>query len=142
MNIYLFCVKNRGVYMFGDVLRNKICLLASTSAKKSGEDAFWITLRNIAIEDIKACYPEKVDSNNAIGIYYSILKNNEKYIPVELVERLPSNGQEKYRVINRNLWSSNAFHPDGLANQEGIIAKRFFNCERRGERIIYQGGLL
>lgn len=128
--------------MFGDILRSKVKLLAYSSARKSGDEAFWIILRDIAVEDIKACYPEKVDSGNAIGIYYSILKNNEKFIPDELLERLPSNGQEKYRVINRNLWSSNAFHPDGLANQKGIVAERVFNCDRRGERIIYRGGML
>ena len=61
--------------MFGDILRSKVKLLAYSSARKSGGNAFWIILRDIAVEDIKACYPEKVDSGNAIGIYYSILKN-------------------------------------------------------------------
>lgn len=128
--------------MFGDVLRSKVSLLADSSVKKSDYNAFWVVLRDIAVEDINACYPEKVDSANAITIYYFILKNNEQYIPSDLIARLPSNGQERYRVINRNLWSSNAFHPDGLANQTGIVAERVFNCNRRGERIVYQGGAL
>ena len=45
--------------MFGDVLRAKVHLLAGSSTKKCGDDAFWIILRNIAVEDIKSCYPER-----------------------------------------------------------------------------------
>lgn len=95
--------------MFGDVLRKKAYLLASATIKKTGENAFWVILRDIAVEDIKACYPDKVDSVNAVPLYYSILKENERYIPAEFLEKMESNGQEKYRVKNRNMWTSNAF---------------------------------
>ncbi len=125
--------------MFGDVLRKKAYLLASATIKKTGENAFWVILRDIAVEDIKACYPDKVDSVNAVPLYYSILKENERYIPAEFLEKMESNGQEKYRVKNRNMWTSNAFHPDGLANQKGITAERILNENRKGERIVYQG---
>lgn len=125
--------------MFGDYLRDNIHLLANTTASKTGSDAFWSRLRDIAAEDIRACYPTKVDSINAIQIYYQTLKENEQYIPQDLTVQLPSNHQERYRVINRNMWSSNAFHPDGLARQEGIRAYREINDSRRGERIVYQG---
>ena len=43
--------------MFGDVLREKVYLLATASGNKSSDNAFWVILRNIAVEDIKACYP-------------------------------------------------------------------------------------
>lgn len=125
--------------MFGDVLRKKITLLSNTSVNKNDTNSFWIVLRDIAVEDIKRCYPEKIDSSDAIALYYEILRNNECYIPKELTETLPSNGQEKYRVKNRNMWSSNAFNTDGLANQPGIKAKKVINKLKNGEKIIYQG---
>lgn len=125
--------------MFGDVLREKVYTLSTTTASKGGSNTFWARLRDIAVEDIKSYYPNKVDSVNAIQIYFDILQHNEQYIPQELVEVLPSNGQERYRVQNRNMWSSNAFHPDGIANQPGIVATRELNETRRGERIVYQG---
>lgn len=125
--------------MFGDVLRNKAYLLATASGNKSSDNAFWMILRNIAVEDIKACYPDRVDSVNAVPLYYAILKENIQYIPEEYIEKMPSNNQEKFRVKNRNMWTSNAFHPEGLANQPGIIAERTINENRKGDRIIYQG---
>jgi hypothetical protein len=125
--------------MFGDVLRRKAYLLATASGNKLSDNAFWVILRNIAVEDIKACYPDKVDSVNAVPLYYSILKENIQYIPQEYIEKMPSNNQEKFRVKNRNMWTSNAFHPEGLANQPGIIAERTINENRKGDRIIYQG---
>ena len=125
--------------MFGDVLRNNIAALSASTASKGGNCPFWRVLRDIAVADIKACAPVRVDSVNAIKIYYEILKSNEDLLPIELCEVLPSNKQERYRVQNRNMWSSNAFHPDGIANQPGIVTERKFNDTRRGERIIYQG---
>lgn len=125
--------------MFGDVLRQNLHLLSNASLNKMANDAFWIILRDIAVKDIRAYMPSKIDSVNAVEIYYDILSSNEQYIPYELTEKLPSNNQERYRVINRNLWTSNAFHPDGLANQVGIKADRVMNKTRKGEKIIYQG---
>ena len=59
--------------------------------------------------------------------------------PPYFLEKLSSNHQERYRVINRNLWSSNAFHPNGLANQKEILAYKEINEDKKGERIVYQG---
>ena len=63
---------------------------------------------------------------------------NIEHIPLYFRERLPSNNQERFRVIIRNLFSSNAFHPDGLANQEGIYAYKEVNESKKGERIVYR----
>ena len=123
--------------MLGDVLRRKVHLLANASNKKVGSDAFWVILRDIAREEIIK-YGDCVDSDIIIPIYYEILLNNLEYIPDYFKEILPSNNQERYRVINRNLFSSNAFHPDGLANQNGISAYKTMNANKKGERIVYK----
>ena len=115
--------------MLGDVLKSRIKELSKASTKKVGDDAFWVILRNIA----------KDDSDTIVPIYFEILSSNETYIPKYFKEKLDSNHQERYRVINRNLFTSNAFHPDGLANQEGITAYKDFNESKKGERIVYQG---
>ncbi len=125
--------------MFGDVLRKNIGRLSNASEKKSDVDTFWIILRDIAVEDIKSVYPSRVDSDTAIGVYYEILNENEDKLPPYYVQKLPSNKQERYRVLNRNMWSSNAFHPDGLANQKGIDAYSEINESKKGERIVYSG---
>jgi hypothetical protein len=123
---------------FGDVLRKKIHLLSFASESKFGTNAFWEILKRIAVEDIYEIYPQKVDSDIAIPIYFEILQENESLLPVYFCQKLPSNHQERYRVINRNLFSSNAFHPDGLANQEGILAHKEINVDKKGYRIVYQ----
>ena len=125
--------------MIGDVLRKRMHELSSASEKKLGEDAFWVILRNIAKEEIISAAPQKIDSDTIVPIYYEILSNNIDVIPMYHREIIPSNNQERYRVINRNLFTSNAFHPDGLANQEGIIAYKEINESKKGERIVYQG---
>ena len=60
------------------------------------------------------------------------------YIPDYFQETLSSNHQERFRVIIRNLFSSNAFHPDGLANQPGIYAYKEINQYKKGKRIVFQ----
>ena len=40
--------------MFGDILRNNMELLSSTTASKGGNNPFWKALRDIAVEDIKS----------------------------------------------------------------------------------------
>ena len=127
--------------MLGEVLKRRIVELLDTSTNKFAEDAFWIVLRDIAREEILNLYPQKVDSDTIIPVYYEILSNNLQYIPEFFQEKLDSNGQERYRVINRNLFTSNAFHPDGLANQNGIIAYKEINESKKGERIVYQGDI-
>ena len=125
--------------MIGDVLKSRLYQFKFASEKKTGTNAFWVILRDIARDEILAVYPSKVDSDVIVPIYYEILAQNSKELPVYFRQTLKSNKQERFRVINRNLFTSNAFHPDGLANQKGIIAKKEINEDRKGERIIYQG---
>lgn len=126
--------------MLGDVLKREIHNLQYSSSKKVGPNAFWIILRNIAVEEIIE-YGDPIDSDTIIPLYYEIMSQNLKFIPEYFQEVLPSNNQERYRVIIRNLFSSNAFHPDGLANQEGINAYREINEFKKGDRIVYQKGV-
>ena len=125
--------------MLGEILKSRLAELSMGSTNKMAKDAFWIILRNIAKDEIINLYPRKVDSDTIIPVYYEILSSNLDYIPDFFQEKLESNGQERFRVINRNLFTSNAFHPDGLANQEGIIAYKEINEGKKGERIVYQG---
>lgn len=123
--------------MLGDVLKREMWRLRYASEKKVGDDAFWIILRNIAVDEIIE-YGDYIDSDTIIPIYYEIMCENIEHIPLYFRERLPSNNQERFRVIIRNLFSSNAFHPDGLANQEGIYAYKEVNESKKGERIVYR----
>ena len=123
--------------MFGDILRKSMHKFEVASKNKRSENAFWKILRDIAVEEIKNHYPQKIDSATAIDVYYSILKENEFLIPDYFREIIKSNKQERYRVTNRNLWSSNSENPDGLANQPFIIANKKINEERNGNRVIY-----
>ncbi len=125
--------------IFGDYLKTHVHLLSEASTKKVGPDAFWEILKRIAIQDILAIYPQKVDSDTAVPIYYEILSNNTHLFDNYFSKKLASNNQERFRVINRNLFTSNAFHPDGLANQKEITAYREINESKKGERIVYQG---
>lgn len=124
---------------FGEVLKKNIHLLSNASENKYASDAFWIILRDIAVQEILAIYPSKVDSDIAVEIYYNILCDNITLLPSHFKEKLSSNKQERFRVINRNMWTSNAFHPDGLANQPQISAYKEMNQIRKGDKIVYQG---
>lgn len=124
---------------FGDELKAGLNELLDYDTNKLSANAWWTKLRDLARKDILAMFPHKVDSDLAVAIYYEILSDNLEYVPFEYQQKLPSNNQERFRVINRNMWTSNAFHPDGLANQEGIIAEKEINYNRKGERIVYQG---
>lgn len=125
---------------FGDCLTRKLKNgdFLACEEKKSSPNAFWIMLRDTAVEDIKECYPQKIDSDIATRIYYSILLEHIKCLPDFICTILPSNKQERFRVVNRNLFSSNAFHPDGLANQPGVCAYKNDNVKRKGEKIVFQ----
>ena len=124
--------------MFGDYLRTHIDILSNATLKKVGDNCFWKLLQSIAVNEIKSVYPDSVDSDIAVPIYYKILKDNkDKFDPYFSVV-LDSNKQERFRVINRNLWTSNAFHPDGLANHKGIIANKSINEAKKGYRIIFK----
>ena len=124
---------------FGDVLRRSMHQLTNASENKCASDAFWIILRDIAVQEILAVYPSKVDSDIAVEVYYNILCDNVALIPTYFQEKLRSNKQERFRVINRNMWTSNAFHPEGLANQPQISAYKEINPDRKGDKIVYQG---
>ena len=126
---------------FGDYLKTHLYLLKEASENKYSNKALWVILRDIAIKDILGIYPNKVDSDIAIPIYYEILKKNEQYIPEYYKVILPSNKQERYRIANRNVWVTNAFHPDGLANQKEIICYKKENFTKKGKKIVYQGGV-
>ena len=125
---------------FGDCLKKKLKDgdFLKCSDKKNDKNAFWIILRNSAVEDLKQCCPQKIDSDVATRIYYHILVDNLDCLPHFICDILPSNNQERFRVVNRNLFSSNAFHPDGLANQKGVYAIKNNNEKRKGEKIVFQ----
>ena len=123
--------------MLGDVLKRNIQKLKFSSEKATDRRAFWIVLRDIAREEIIEC-GDYVDSDIIIPIYYKIISENMEFIPQYYQEILPSNQQERFRVVLRNLFSSNAFHADGLANQEGIVAHYEVNERKKGKRVVYK----
>lgn len=123
----------------GKVLQLRIGELKDSSENKFSPNAFWIKLRDIAKEEIQSVYPDKVDSDIIVPIYYDILSKNLDSIPPYFRMTLPSNGQERFRVINRNMFTSNAFNPEGLAHQKGIKADKYINESKKGLRVIYQG---
>ncbi len=123
--------------MLGDVLKRNLDKLKNASLKKNDKDAFWIILRDIATEEIKE-HGLPIDSDIIIPLYYDILRSNIQYVPLYFQKIIRSNKQERYRVVIRNLFSSNAFHPDGLANQKGIYAYREINEMKKGKRVVYQ----
>lgn len=123
--------------MLGDVLKRNLNMLANSSLKKTDQNAFWIVMRDIAVQEIVE-HNQPIDSDTIIPLYYDILRNNLQFVPQYFQEILPSNKQERFRVVIRNLFSSNAFHPDGLANQNGISAYKEMNELKKGERIVYQ----
>lgn len=123
--------------MLGDILKKNIYKLESASIKKTGNDAFWVILKEIAAKEIVE-HDGPVDSDTIIPLYYNIMCEHLDSIPQYFQEILPSNGQERFRVIVRNLFSSNAFHPDGLANHDGITAYKEINEMKKGERVVYR----
>ena len=123
--------------MLGDVLKREIGKLKNASSKSIGHNAFWIILRDIAVQEIIE-HGHPIDSDIIIPIYYDIICKNIDLIPDYFKERLASNNQERFRVIIRNLFSSNAFHTDGLANQSGIVAYKEINESKKGERTIFR----
>lgn len=121
--------------MIGDVLEKNIKKLSQ--ANKTGNNKFWIILRDIAKEEIIS-YGEKVDSDIIVSIYYKIMCQNLEYIPDYFKGTMPSNGQERFRVICRNIFTSNAFHSAGLAKQDGIKAYKIDNPHKKGKKIVFQ----
>jgi hypothetical protein len=124
---------------FGDYLKLNLNQLKSSETKKSSKYSFWYLVKGFAHTDIINILPNSVDSDIAIAIYYSILKENEAFIPKHFKEKLKSNKQERYRVIVRNIFSSNAFHREGLGNMPGIEAKKELNLYKKGYKIVFRG---
>lgn len=120
----------------GDVLKSKFDLISNASIERNAPNAFWKVIRDIAREEILAC-DQPIDSDVFVGCYYFIMKSNEEKIPAYFRKIIPSSKQERYRNVTRNVLTSNAFHPDGLAMQPGIKTKRSINFSRKGNRIIY-----
>lgn len=123
--------------MLGDVLKRNLYKLSKTSIRKSDQNAFWKILQEIAKEEIIE-YGDYIDSGIIIPIYYDILLKNINFIPYYYQNKLPSNNQERFRVIIRNIFSSNAFHTDGLASQKGIVAYKELNEDKKGYRIVFK----
>ena len=123
--------------MLGDVLKRRINLLSKSSVNRNDKNAFWKEIKDIAIEEICELNAS-VDSNVIISVYYKILKENENQIPQWYKEKIKSNGQETYRVITRNIFSSNAFHNNGIAKSKMLEAKKIINSDRRGYKIVYK----
>ena len=125
--------------MLGDVLKKRLSDLSEAESKKSSKKALWMIIRDIAADEIREL-GEPVDSDILVPVYYNIIKENEHYLPDYYRERLQCNNQERYRVIIRNVFTSNAFNPDGLANQKGILARKEINERKKGERIVFERG--
>ena len=123
--------------MLGDVLKREMAQFQYSSTKKTARNSFWVILRDIAVREIIE-YGEYVDSDVIIPLYYQIMCENVENIPHYYREKLPSNNQERFRVIIRNVFSSNAFHLEGLANQAGIFAYSEINESKKGNHIVYK----
>ena len=123
--------------MLGDVLRENLSRLINTTTSKVGENAFYVVLKEIAVQEILE-HGSPIDSDTIIPLYYNILHENIDFIPDYFKEVLPSNKQERFRVIVRNIFSSNAFHTDGIANHKEIYAYKRVNENKKGGRIVYK----
>ena len=68
---------------FGDCLKSKLKNgdFLNCEEKKNSDKAFWVVLRDTAVEDLRKCSPQKIDSNAAIRIYYGILFENMDFLP-------------------------------------------------------------
>lgn len=110
--------------MFGDILKKNLYKL-----KEANKKNFYKILIDLACEDLKK-HKQPVSSDVGTKIYYKILKENKHYILNYFHEKL-KNGQERFRVINRNIWSSNSKNKNGLTNRKNI------HSEKKGKTLIY-----
>lgn len=117
--------------MLGDVLKNNLYKLRNTS-----KNNFWIVLRDIAYQEIIELN-SKVDSDQIIPVYYKIIKQNIDQIPDYFAQTLKSNKQERFRVVIRNLFTSNALHSSGLGRMKGIKAYKQINENKKGYRNVF-----
>ena len=124
--------------MLGDILKGRLNEVKKSIDSSRGQNAFCEVIKKIAIDEINALYPQKIDSNIIVETYYKILLDNMGYIPVPLKE-LSANGQYRFRISVRNVFTSNANHSNGLANSPYLNVKRIVNDNRKGRRYSYQG---
>ena len=125
--------------MIGDILKGRILEIRNAGDGRGKKDGIklWQILKKIALEEIKSLAPDRVSSNDIIPVYYNIILENQNLLSDYYREVLPSNKQERFRVVIRNLFVTNAFHPDGLANSKGVKAVKVVNSDRRGCRVVY-----
>lgn len=125
--------------MVGDVLKNNLDKIKKSNDARHGNDAFCEVIKRIAIEEINALYPKKVDSDVIIEIYYKILLENIECVPLSMRKNVPSSKQHRFRIAIRNIFTSNAYHSNGLANSPYLKAVKKVNENRKGRRYSYQG---
>ena len=76
---------------------------------------------------------QEVISNDVIPLYFDILKNNEGKLNEQLTKELKSNNQKRYRVIIRNIFTSNSENTEGLQNRVELAASRTSNPTRKNQ---------
>lgn len=106
--------------------------------RKNVPEALWVSLIEVAAKDIALNCPNGIDGDTATSTYYEIALNNSQHLPKFALETLPSNGQERIRVAIRNTFSSNAFHYWGLANRDGIKARKQEKERGKGKTIFFE----
>lgn len=125
--------------MIGDVLKERLNEVRHSEDKRKGDSSFCEVIKRIAVEEINELYPERIDSDVIIEVYYKILSQHKDYIPTSLLEITPSNGQERFRNAVRNIFTSNAYHTNGLANNPNLKVVKVVNENRKGRRYSYKG---
>ncbi len=125
--------------MLGDILISRLNEVKQSKDKRSGNDAFCEVIKRIAIDEINAIYPKKIDSDIIVEVYYNILLNNLDYIPASLKKLSPSNGQYRFRIAVRNIFTSNSDHSNGLSNNSKLHTVKIVNDARKGKHYTYQG---
>ena len=125
--------------MLGDILISRLDEIKKSEDSPRGTNAFCEVIKRIAVDEINALYPEKVDSDVIVEVYYEILLKNIDKIPPTMTSLAPSDKQYRFRISVRNVFTSNAFHSNGLANHPRLKAIKVVNDERKGRRYTYQG---
>lgn len=125
--------------MIGDVLKKNLDKVQNSIDARRGHNAFCEVIKRIAIEEINALYPEKVDSDVIVEIYYKILLENIECVPISMRNLSSSNDQYRFRISVRNIFTSNASHANGLANCPYLKVVKIVNEDRKGRRYSYQG---
>ena len=91
--------------MLGDVLKERLWEIKKSIDSPRGYWAFCEVIKRIAIDEINALYPEEVDSDVIVEVYYHILRQNTNCIPPTMLQLSPSDNQERYRISVRNVFT-------------------------------------